>query len=454
MSNVRLLDPAKLFSIEAEAAVLGAMLIDPPCIGKVLPRLPRAEAFFKVEHQIIYNALVKLFIANDPIDAVALRTELKKQGKLAEVGGAQGQSDEDGGVHYIGRILNSVPSSANVVYYVGVIRAKEKERQVRSAVAEIGEIVDQPGSVDEMIEKIQAIAMDLQPIESGPDYTEMKKLSTQVAIDMRDNQGIAIPTGFADLDRLIHGLNPGELAIMAGRPSMGKSALALGMALDIAKAGMAVFFVSLEMTERSLVERALCSLAAVDMSAIQSGEATEGDWDEIYRQALELEKRDIILSKVGSTPEQLAGLVHRLRQTHDIGIVFIDYIQLMRSSKRTESRQQEITQISAKLKEMALREDIPVVALSQLNRQVDAREDHRPRMSDLRESGSLEQDADLVLFVYRDDYYNKDKPGFEPTGVAEIIVSKNRRGPTGTATLVFVHDYVKFTDLARVADGA
>lgn len=439
MSESKPLDTDKLYSLEAEAGVIGSMIIDKNCIAKILPKLPRSEAFFLPEHQIIYDALVKLYISNVPIDAISLRTELKELGKLEEIGG----------VEYIAKLMDSVPSSANVIYYAGIVRAKEKERSVRSAVYEIADIPDEPGSVDEMIQKIQDIALELEPTKSGPDFVEIRKEATKVAGDMRDSRDGAIPTGFEDLDRLIHGFCPGEFVIIAGRPSMGKSALALGMSLQISKAGTPVFFSSLEMTERALIERAICGLACVDMTKVKSGEANESDWEDIYRQGFELQNLDVILSKVASTPEQLAGLIHRLKQTHNIGIAFVDYIQLMTTGQRSESRQQEITTISRKLKAIALRENIPLVALSQLNRQVDSREDHRPRMSDLRESGSLEQDADLILFVYRDDYYRKDDPGFKPSGMAEIIVSKNRRGPVGKANLVFVHDYVKFSDLPR-----
>ena len=441
MSKNRLPDPSKLFSKEAEAAVLGSMLIDPPCIPKVLPRLPRSEAFFMTEHRVLYDALVKLYIADKPIDAISLRTELKEQGKL----------DEVGGVDYIRRLLDSVPSSANVLYYSDVIREKQKERQVRAVVTEIAEIPEQPGSVDEMIQRIQDIALELEPTKSGPDFIEVRKIASQVAEGMKESRADAIETGFRDLDRLIHGFCPGEFVILAGRPSMGKSALALCMAINMAKARTAVFFSSLEMTERSLVERALCSLAAVDMELIQSRQATEEDWMEIDGQALALSQHDIVISKIAYTPEQLAGLIHRLKQTHNVGICFVDYLQLMGTGKKAESRQQEITTISRKLKSIALREDIPIVALSQLNRAVDSREDHRPRMSDLRESGSLEQDADLVLFVYREDYYQQEKPGFDPDGIAEILVRKNRRGPVGMVKMVFVHDYVKFSDLLRGA---
>ncbi len=444
MSKSKPLDTEKLYSLEAEAGVIGSMIIDKNCIAKILPKLPRSEAFFLPEHKIIYDALVKLYIGNVPIDAISLRTELKEQGKLEEIGG----------VEYIAKIMQSVPSSANAVYYAGIVRAKEKEREVRSAVIEIADIPDQPGPVDEMIQKIQDIALELEPTKSGPDFVELKKEATKVAGDMRDNRDGAIPTGFEDLDKLIHGYYPGEFIILAGRPSMGKSALALDMSLSIAKAGTSVFFLSLEMSERSLIQRAICGLACVDMTKIHSGQADEADWTEIYKQGIELRELDIILSKVASTPEQLAGLIHRLKQTHNIGIVFVDYVQLMTTGKKSENRQQEITTISRKLKAIALRENIPLVALSQLNRAVDSRENNRPRMSDLRDSGSLEQDADLILFVYREDYYNKDKPGFEPSGMAEIIVSKNRRGPVGKANLVFVHDYAKFSDLPRNYVGA
>ena len=435
--NRLLVDVDKLYSVEAEAGVLGSMIIDPFCISKVLPKLPRSDVFFLREHQIIYDFLVKLYIEGKPIDAVSLRTELKEQGKLKEVGG----------VEYIAKIMQSVPHSANAVYYSGVVRAKEKERQLRTAVAEISNIPDEPGSVDEMIQKVQDIALELEPTKSGPDFVELKSEVTKVAGDMRDNRDTAIPTGFADLDKLIHGFYPGEFVILAGRPSMGKSALALNMALQIARKGTPVFFSSLEMTERAMIERAICSLACVDMTRIQSGEADEGDWGEIYAQAFELRKLDVILSKIAYTPEQLAGLIHRLKQTHNIGIAFVDYVQLMTTGKKSESRQQEVAAVSRKLKSITMRENIPLVVLSQLNREVETRENKRPRMSDLRETGALEQDADLILFLYREDYYEKDKPGFQPTGLAEVIVSKSRQGPVGKANLVFVHDYVKFSNL-------
>jgi len=430
-------EPDKLFSLEAEAGVLGSMLLDPNCISKVLPKLPRSEAFFREEHRIIYDALIKLYIAGVPVDAISLRTELKQQNKLKQIGG----------VEYLKRILESVPHSVNVSYYTEVIRSMEKERKVRSVIADIVAVPDEPGTVDEKIQNIQELALSLEPIVAGPDFVEVSSAATMVAANMGTIQDNVLTTGFWDLDKLIHGFYPGEVIILAGRPSMGKSSLMLDFALNMAKVDIGVLIFSLEMNERMLVERAICNLACLDSTRVRDGNVTSDEANELYNQASELQKLNIIISKVGQTPEQIMGLVHRLKQTHNIGIAFLDYLQLMSSGRKPESRQQEVSSISRKIKALALREDIPLVVLSQLNRQPDARENHRPRMSDLRESGSIEQDADIVLFVYRDDYYRKDEPGFEPSGLTEIIISKNRRGPVGKANLVFVHDYMKFSNL-------
>jgi len=431
------LESDKLFSIEAEAGVLGSIILDPDCIPKVLPRLPRSEAFFKAEHRIIFDALVKLYIAGTPIDAISLRTELKRQNKLEKVGG----------VEYLRKILESLPHAANAGFYANVIREMQKEREVRRAVAEITSIPDEPGTVSEKILKLQELALALEPVEAGPDFVEVGSLATLIATEMGTGQDEVIITGFWGLDKLISGFYPGELVILAGRPSMGKSALMLDFALNIAKADIGALIFSLEMTEKALTERAICNLACLDSKRIREGNITADETAELYNQAAELQKLNILISKIGSSPEQIAGLTHRLKQTHNIGIIFVDYLQLMSPGKKRENRQQEITFISGQLKAIALRENVPVVVLSQLNRSPDSRESHRPRMSDLRESGSIEQDADIVMLIYSDDYYKRNEPGFEPTGMTEIIISKNRRGPVGTARLVFVHDEVKFANL-------
>lgn len=439
MKRTKILDTDKLFSLEAEAGVLGSIIIDKLAINKVIPKLPRAESFFRSEHRTIYEALIKLYVDNKPIDAISLRTELKERGKLEEIGG----------VEYITRILQSVPSSANAAYYAEVVRAKEKERQVRTAIEEMAGIADGGGTVNDMVLKVQSIAMGLELAQGGSDFVELKKEVTKVAGDMRENKAGEVATGFSDLDWMVHGYYSGEYVILAGRPSMGKSALALAMALNMSRAGTPVFFSSLEMSSKAMIERALCSVAKVDMTKLRSGEATKSEWELIYETGFKLRDLEVVFSTVAYTPEQFAGLVHRLRQTHKIGIAFVDYVQLMNMRARRESRQQEMSAISQALKRTAMRENIPVVVLSQLNREVDSREKHRPRMSDLRESGSLEQDADLIQFVYRDDYYMENDPGYEPTGITEIITAKNRRGRTGTTKLLFIKNYAEFRNLTK-----
>lgn len=433
------IDPERRYSLKAEAGILGSMMLDSKCIAPVLSLLPQSDCFAIPVHRIIYDAILRLYFKNVPIDAVTLMDELETRGKLEEVGG----------VEYIAEILQSVPHAENAKYYATKVKEKKRYRDVINAVRDMGTALSEPGPIDELVGQVQDIALELE-LNTKADYVELKDVVTKIATDMQDNKGEVVQTSFVDLDRLIQGFYPGEFVILAGRPSMGKTALALDMSLSIAKAGTSVFFASLEMPERTLIERALCGRACVDMAQVRSGQADEEDMKEIYRQAFELrETVNLIISNLTYTPAQVAGMIRRLKQTHNIGIAFVDYLQLMTSGRKSENRQQEITTISRQLKAIAMRESIPLVALSQLNRQVDAREDHRPRMSDLRESGSLEQDADLVLLVYRDDYYRNSDPGFEPTGKAEVIVAKARNGPTGKADLVFVQEQAKFSNLAR-----
>jgi replicative DNA helicase len=428
-----------MHSLSAEAAVLGSMIVDPDCIGKVLPRLPRADFFFLHEHQIIYEALVKLYTSGIDINGVTLRAELDDQGTLDEVGGAE----------YLQKILETVPGSGAVVYYCNIVRAKERERALRATVEQLTLIPDEPGTVDEKIERARDAVLQLEPQCNAPDYVSIGGLAREVANTMWDDESV-VPTGFRALDDRIGGFRPGELTILAGRPSMGKSALMLGMALNIAKAGVPVLLFTLEMSYESLTKRALCSMACVDMSKLAF--PTDDMRMAVFEQLPEIQRRKVLLSQVGRTPAQQIALIRRLRQTHNIGCVFVDYVQLMTLGARTENRVQEMSAISRMLKGVAVQENIPLIALSQLNRQPDSREDHRPRMSDLRESGGLEQDADMVLFVYRPDYYEKDKPDFQATGLSEILIRKNRNGPTGKVELVFVHDYVSFADKAKAPE--
>ena len=432
-----LADLSKLTSPEAEAAVLASMIVDPRCIGRVLPRLPRADMFFGEGHQVIYEAIVALFTAGQAIDGLTVRQHLQDAGEMEAIGG----------IAYLQALLETVPSAANATYYADVVREKDKERQLRSTVERVNRIVDGCEPLAERLAEIQNAVLELEAGRSAPDYVELKDVATQSAAAMFEANTATVCTGFHALDRLVQGFAPGELVILAGRPSMGKSALMLGITMNVSSEGKAVLIFSLEMTFRSLVERILCSLACIDAHGIRQNRDNMYYRQAVEEQALALRQRNVIISPIAQNPAQQRALIHRLRQRYDIGLVCIDYLQLMTTTGRSESRQQEITTISRQTKELATQEEVPVLALSQLNRQVDARENHRPRLSDLRESGSLEQDADKVLLMYREDYYHKDELGYEPTGVTEIIVAKNRSGRQGTAELVFVDDLVKFSDM-------
>lgn len=438
------MDIKDLYSLEAEAAVLGSMIIDPNCIPKVLMKLPDSEAFFLPEHKAIFDAVISLFIDKLPIDGVTVRDRLKEQGKLSEL-----NQDEESAVRYLAEVMQSVPSSANAIYYSQIVLRKQQERKTLDAVEQINETLnDNTVNIDEKIQTIQNLALDIETIKDEPDFTTLED-APDVAEGMFQKRNV-LPTGFRDLDKLIFGFEPGEFVILAGRPAMGKSALGMSIALSKIKEGTGVLYFTLEMTERGLTERAICAYSKADLTKVQSGETEEWERAAIVDCADRLKDMPLILSKVGATPEKQLALIRRLKKTHNIGLVIVDYLQLMNSGRKSESRQQEITTISRKLKSMALSENLPILAMSQLNRTPENRTDHRPLLSDLRESGSLEQDADIVLLIYRADYYNPDRlsPTFEPEGTAEITVAKNRRGRTGKIELVFLHDNTLFADKA------
>lgn len=409
-------NPDKLWSIEAEAGVLGSMILDSACIGEILPILD-GDSFFKPEHQTIYNALITLYVGNCPIDAIALRTELKATNQLETVGG----------VEYIKKILDSVPSSANAKYYAGVVRDRQKYRDLISAVERMKKVFDEPLGVDEQIQEIQNVALGFEKSKPSIEYFTLAEHVEKIAAGSQEQKAV-IKTGFRNIDNIIGGVAAGELIIIAGRPSMGKSALALQFALGMARDGLSILFFTLEMTHRALIERALKN-----------------------EQASELKQLDVVLHESGKTPEKQIAFIKTRKQTHKVDVVFVDYLQLMSAGRKSENRVQEITTISRKLKLAAVSEGVPIIALSQLNRQVESRDKHRPRLSDLRESGAIEQDADVVLLLNREDYYrHNEDPNAPQDGNTELIIAKNRRGPTGIAQLVFLDEYVQFGDKAHV----
>ncbi len=426
----------RFWSKEAEAAVLGSMIIDHDCIDRILPILTE-DSFFSDENKLIYAALLKLHTNREPTDAIALRTELKNTDNL----------DKAGGVEYIAQILDSVPTSANAVYYARIVRDRQRYRNLINDVERILKVPNESLGVDEQIQKVQEIALGLKTDKPETEYCELAAEVENVAATISDKRK-TIPTGFHNIDQLIQGITAGELVILAGRPSMGKSALALDMALNMAQAGKSVVYFTLEMSRRSLMERAISNVSKVSLQRLKD-EPTTFELDKAKGAAAELKALDIVLHKGCPTPEKQIAFIRARKKFHEVDMVFVDYLQLMNAGHKAENRVQEISAISRKLKLAALQERIPIIALSQLSRKVEERKStgHRPILSDLRDSGSIEQDADIVMLLYRADYYERS----EPDGEAELNIAKNRRGPTGVIPLTFFDEIVRFGDLLRIS---
>lgn len=446
-------------SLAAEAAVLGSMLIDPKCIADVIEILGR-EGFYRIEHQHIFDAIIGLYeksgnagetpaTRGEAIDGVLLRDELEKRKLLSEVGGYE----------YIGRILNSVPSSANVQYYARIVKDKMLLRELITAVSGImDEAYSQSGEVRETLDEAERriFAVTEKNISGPQGTTVLKDLITQVyeLIERRDGKHVTgLGTGYYELDDLTSGLQNGEMIVVAGRPSMGKTSLVLNIAEHLAvqdNVPVAVF--SLEMGRQALAERFLCSVSEIDAQAVRKGILRTEDYQKLVKACGILAEAPIFVDDTAAlTPLELRAKARRLKTRHDIKCVMVDYLQLMHMGGRVESRQQEITTISRYLKSLARELNIPVVVLSQLNRAAEGREDHRPRMSDLRESGSIEQDADVVMLLHREDYYKRnEKEDFTPDNVAELIIAKQRNGPTGNVKLIFREKITRFENMSRV----
>lgn len=437
-----MIENEKLWSVEGEAAVLGSMMLDPlKCIPRVLPVLSESGAFFRPENQLIFDCVVGLYIAQVPIDAVSVRTKLKELSKLKAAGG----------VGYIKRVLESVPSSANAVYYAEIIRDRQRYRQLLANVSAMQGVINEPLDLDEMIGRCRELVLEIEPIKAEQQHFDVKDHAVQIAAEMQDHRE-TIGTGFRNIDRIIGGISPGELIILASRPSMGKSALALDFSLSMARAGKVVLYFTLEMTHRAVIERLCCNMARVNMTVVKGKDPPQKDLEKLYAAALELKEMPIVLHEGGTTSEKQIAFVRIQKKIRGVDVIIVDYLQLMHlGARRVESRQQEITQISSRLKRLSMEEHVPVIALSQLNRQVESRERHRPRLCDLRESGSLEQDADVVLLLHREDYYRRnEKPdSYEKDGLAEAIIAKNKRGPVGVAELIFLEEYASFGDLRK-----
>ena len=437
-------------SLAAEAAVLGSMLIDPECIGEVVEILER-DAFYRIEHRHIFEALISLYEKNKGIgiDAVLLRNELIKRKHLEDVGG----------VEYIAKILDSVPSSANVVYYAGVVKDKMLLRElISTAGAILDNAYNQTGEPDEALDEAERRIFAVTDKNITGNASSLKDLVVRSFELIENRQGshvTGLSTGYYELDDLTCGLQNGEMIIVAGRPSMGKTSLALNITEHLGlvdKNPIAIF--SLEMGRQQLAERFLCSISEIDSQKVRRGLLSDEHYKKLADACAELSEAPIFIDDTSTlTPLELRAKARRLKSRHNIQCVMLDYLQLMHlGSGRTESRQQEITTISRYLKALARELDIPVMVLSQLNRSPEGREGHRPRMSDLRESGSIEQDADVVILLHREDYYHRGQDDYEQDNTAELIIAKQRNGPTGTVKLVFRENITRFENAARVGE--
>ena len=404
--NMRKLPPQ---SIEAEMSILGGILLDNEAINRVLDILV-PEDFYRESHRKIMRAMIELNEHREPCDLITLTTILKKRGELEEIGGAP----------YLATLVDFVPTAANIAYYSKIVKEKSISRSLISVATEIvTDGFDDQADIDELLDKAQKAIFQISENRIDTPYFALNLILKDAIkyigeLYEKKESVTGVPTGFIDLDQKTAGFQRGDLIIIAGRPSMGKTAFALNIAQYAAvhaQPSYPVVVFSLEMSKEQLVTRLLCSEARVDASRLRTGHLVEGDWDKIMRGADSLFEAKIFIDDTPAISViEMRAKARRLKAEHGIGMIVVDYLQLMRGGSSPESRQQEISEISRSLKALAKELSVPVVALSQLNRGLESRTDKRPIMSDLRESGAIEQDADIIMFVYRDEVYNKENP--------------------------------------------
>ena len=432
-------------SVEAEQSVVGAMLMDKDAITTA-SEIISGNDFYQSAYGIIFDSMVELFNESKPVDLITLQERLKEKDVPAEVASLE----------FVKDLVTAVPTSANVKYYAQIVADKSMMRKLIKLKQEIANTCYAgKESLEAVLEKTEKAVFDLLQKRNTGEYVPIKQVVLN-ALDRIEkaskNKGTVtgIPTGFIDLDYKLSGLQPSDLVLVAARPSMGKTAFVLNIAQYMAfkkDKGVAIF--SLEMSKEQLVNRLFSLESQVDAQALRTGNMKDSDWEKLIEGAGIIGKSNLIIDDTpGISVSELRSKCRKYKLEHGLDIVIIDYLQLMTGSvgKNSESRQQEISEISRSLKGLARELNVPVVALSQLSRAVESRPDKRPMLSDLRESGAIEQDADVVMFIYRDEYYNKDS---EFKKQAEIIIAKQRNGPVGTVNLAWLGEYTKFANLSR-----
>jgi replicative DNA helicase len=434
-------------NLEAEQSVLGSILLDNEALYQVAEILQEKD-FYREAHRMIFSSIMSLMDRDEPADLVTLTNELKQKGDLAQVGG----------VTYLAQVVDAVPTAANVEYYAKIVREKAILRDVIHASTEIiTSAYQESNDIVEFLDKAEQVIFQVSESREKaglvPISNVLKTSFKQIEQNYERKELITgLATGFKDLDKLTAGLQPSDLIIVAGRPAMGKTSFVLNIAEHVAlkeKESVAIF--SLEMAREQLASRLLCSMAKIDSSRLRSGFIDEVEWMRLTDAAGMLSDSKIFIDDMGQANVfEMRAKARRLKSSKGLGLVIIDYLQLMRGPGKAESREREISEISRSLKAMAKELNVPVIALSQLNRGVESRTDKRPMMSDLRESGAIEQDADIIGFIYRDEVYNKETP--DP-GIAEFNVVKHRNGAIDMVRLSFQGKYTRFENLAMDFSG-
>jgi replicative DNA helicase len=431
--------------IEAEQSILGGILIENEAINRVTEILD-ADDFYRDTHRKIFNALINLSERDEPADLITLTNELRKIDQLDSIGGAS----------YLASLIDSVPTAANIQYYARIVKEKAILRKlIQTSTEIITQSYEDRGDVEGFLDEAERAIFDISEKRVRPSFYPIREIVKESFVTIeklfkKKEAVTGVPSGFKELDRMTAGFQPSDLIIIAGRPSMGKTAFCLDVVEYAAiynKIPAAIF--SLEMSKEQLVIRMLCSQAHVEGTRLRTGYLNESDWPKLTIAAGSLSESPIYIDDTAALSVlELRAKARRLKSDHGLGMVIVDYLQLMKGRSRVESRQQEISEISRSLKALAKELNIPVIAVSQLSRKTEERTGNRPQLSDLRESGAIEQDADLILFIYRDEVYNRseDNPN---RGKAEVIIGKQRNGPIGKIDLAFLDKFTTFKDLYK-----
>ena len=433
--------------IEAEQAVIGSMLTDKDSVIAALEVL-KQEDFYREDNKVIFGAILNLYNRADPIDIITLKAELVSLGKFEQIGGLE----------YLAGLPEKVPTTSNVEKYIKIVEEKSMMRTLIKTANELIDLgYDGTQDVEDIMDSAEKKIFNIMQKKNQKGYSSIKDILvdsfTQLEELYNRKQHITgVPTGFADLDYKTAGLHNSDLILVAARPAMGKSAFALNIATNAAVRGnfpVAIF--SLEMSKEQMANRILCSEAMVDSNKVRTGRVEDEDWSKLAMASGELSEAGIFIDDTpGISVMEIRAKCRKLKLEKNIGLVVIDYLQLVQgSNKRSGSREQEISEISRSLKILAKEINVPVIALSQLSRAPEQRPDHRPMLSDLRESGAIEQDADIVMFLYRDDYYNEES---DKKNIAEVIIAKHRAGSTGTVELLWLGNFTKFANIEKYRD--